>query len=123
PFHGQVYGVALSVRWPGFTLDGGKYQLPSIEMRSSFGASAMTTSFSTAFMGSSQLLPGTTHGTSAIFLQDPDLGRRVDGRDRAEISHEVAREQLLAARGRAHEMPDGAAQPGECGARRGGLRR
>ncbi len=50
PFQEQVYGVELSSRCSRFTLDGGKYQLPSILMRSSTGASAMTVSPSTAFI-------------------------------------------------------------------------
>ena len=50
PFHGQVYGVGLVETNSSLTLDGGKYQLPSILIRSSTGASAMTVSPTTAFM-------------------------------------------------------------------------
>lgn len=57
PFHGQWYWVSLSLKNSGFTLDGGKYQFPSIWMRSSCGASAITVSPTTAFMTCSS-----THG-------------------------------------------------------------
>ncbi len=50
PFHGQWYGVLVSVRSDMSTLWGGKYQLPSISMSSSLGASATVTPLMSAFM-------------------------------------------------------------------------
>ena len=48
PFHGQVYGVGEVVRNPSLTDEGGKYELPSMWMISSSGASAMTVPFRVA---------------------------------------------------------------------------